>query len=950
MKRIKKRVLSILCAVAMIFTIIPLAAFATEDDYVYISVSEENEFIKDTEGKAVAYTPVPLDSLTDIDLNEYGLSDYIYDSDGDGKQDITALHLFIHTHERILGLDWNDVDPHGGSPASMYFTSGLFGFEDENLRYNYNGRYPADENGWGVTADNIVLSPGDYMEVAHFSDFYFYMDSAYGFRYFADENNNTSIHFNAEVDNPFGIKLNRIGGGMGWEEFVIGEPEAVVYYGQSIGNELGTVITDIEGYAEITFPSAGIWYLWSDSGVGVDAACDSVVTPPASATVTVTGNQQAIPEEPRQAQDVSGVLNATLAKLAATVTEPGFGTNAGEWTVLCLARGEYYAKDNAYFKDYYSRIVEYVNTKAAGIDMNGALHKKKSTDNSRLIVALSSIGKDATAVGNWNLTTPYEDFEWIKNQGINGSIWTLIALDSNNYETKDTTIRQQCIDQLLDMELETGGWPLTGGAFDNDITAMALQALYPYRDQPEVAAAVERAFDYLSEIQLETGGFLYGNAETSESAAQVIVACTTWGINPDTDKRFMKNGNSVVDNLLTYYVEDEAMFAHQGTEANDMATDQACYALVAYNRFMNEKTSLYDMSDVIFDEKPESTVGKLVATLGLPEMITNEIGKEFNVTVNLEKWDNEAEYKMIDFMMKVPEGLGVAAVTAGKCLKGGEASYNLDADTGKLRVVYFDANGHSDLTVDNTNAPASLFTVTFYNDGLTKEGYIGHQNTKVVLNKEGDQCLNIELSGMSIKRTSDSADEDSMVIVDSTNAAGTIIVVNGLSYSAVCLYTGDDIDLIPSDKKAVAVSVVGGGDTIDKLSYKYNTYEYEFKYSEQLSEATKIPTYIALVDASIEMQQFVLKQNFIMTDEETDTITFGDANGDGVINAQDALTAVDTWLRKEEAPSDDGILALNVNGDSRINTFDALGMVEVFVNGTEHVIVTKVKSLNNTIK
>ena len=67
--------------------------------------------------------------------------------------------------------------------------------------------------------------------------------------------------------------------------------------------------------------------------------------------------------------------------------------------------------------------------------MNGALHKSKSTDNSRLIIALSSIGKDATAVGDWNLIKPYDDFSWIKKQGINGAIFALIALDSNNYQT-----------------------------------------------------------------------------------------------------------------------------------------------------------------------------------------------------------------------------------------------------------------------------------------------------------------------------------------------------------------------------------------------------------------------------------------------------------------------------------------------------------------------------------
>ena len=92
-----------------------------------------------------------------------------------------------------------------------------------------------------------------------------------------------------------------------------------------------------------------------------------------------------------------------------------------------------------------------VNTTAASVNLNGALHKSKSTENSRLIVALSAIGKDATSVGDWDLVEAYSanGFSWIKKQGLNGTIWALIALDSNNYETSDETIRQQCVDAIL---------------------------------------------------------------------------------------------------------------------------------------------------------------------------------------------------------------------------------------------------------------------------------------------------------------------------------------------------------------------------------------------------------------------------------------------------------------------------------------------------------------------
>ena len=93
------------------------------------------------------------------------------------------------------------------------------------------------------------------------------------------------------------------------------------------------------------------------------------------------------------------------------------------------------------------------------------------------------------------------------------------------------------------------------------------------------------------------------------------------------------------------------------------------------------------------------------------------------------------------------------------------------------------------------------------------------------------------------------------------------------------------------------------------------------------------------------MAQFATKANFTLAEDAAAQITFGDTNGDGVINAQDALNAVDAWLRKGDAPTDDQILTMNVNGDSRINTFDALGIVEAFVNKSEYLVVTKAATL-----
>lgn len=635
--------------------------------------------------------------------------------------------------------------------------------------------------------------------------------------------------------------------------------------------------------------------------------------------------------EAGQSLNVSAVLNDTMAQLAATIPEPVFGSTGGEWTVLGLARGGYYEKDNAYFTSYYDRIVEYVNETAASVTLaNGALHKNKSTDNSRLILALSAIGRDAASVGDWNLITPYEDFSWIKKQGINGPIFALIALDTHGYQTTDTTIRQQCIDYILSKELEGGGWALSGTAADPDITAMALQALVNYKDQAAVSAAAEAAFAWLSSAQNEKGGYSSWGTENSESIAQVITACAAWGIDPNTDSRFVKNGNSAVDAILTFYDSGAKAFQHVADGAADaMATDQACYALIAYDRFLNGKTALYDMSDVTFEtpETPETPDQTIRAILGLPAKVEAAEGAAFNATVSLTNWDNEAGYKLIDLIVTVPEGLRVTGVAPGSRLSGGELSYNLEADTDKLRIVYFDANENSNLTISGTEYPAEVLTIGF-----------------ALENAAAGSTLPIAISGMSIKLFSDSGDENAMIIVDTANASGSVEVVQGISFSAVTLYTGDDVDLIPSTKKAVAVSVTGTS-TGAKIQYNDGTNEIAFLLSEEMTRKIGVNTYVALADASIEMPAFVNAGNYTIPGSESDRIDFGDINGDGAINAQDALAAVDFWLRKGEEPTDLQILTSNVNGDSRINTFDALGIVEWFVNGTDHGVVTKAATL-----
>ncbi|MCR8743798.1 S-layer homology domain-containing protein [Romboutsia lituseburensis] len=334
------------------------------------------------------------------------------------------------------------------------------------------------------------------------------------------------------------------------------------------------------------------------------------------------------------------------------VKAPGY---QDEWDILGLSRGDVKVPDD-YYEAYYKNLVEVVK------DKKGELNKNKYTEYSRVIIALTALGYDPTDVVGYNLVEKLYDFDNVSKQGINGIIFALIALDSKDFDIKgDLNSREMMINHILKNQLEDGGFALSGNKGEIDITAMAIQALAKYKNQENVKVAIEKALNFLSNSQIETGGFqikssLFKNimnditnneAENVESAAQVLVAINSLGID-NTDQRFVKNGKTIVDNIMTFKANDGG-FKHLKSEkkANDMATEQVLYALVSQNRLENNKTNLYDMSDVK-ENKPE-----IPSTNEKPRVNASDkdikVGVKFNPILGVtatDKEDGDLTYKI----------------------------------------------------------------------------------------------------------------------------------------------------------------------------------------------------------------------------------------------------------------------------------------------------------------
>ena len=195
----KKKTISLLLALVMLIAAIPLTSTAVEKEYVYLSISFDGRYINDKNNNPIVYLPIELDKIEKVDLTEYGLDNMLYDADGDGEYETTALQLLIYAHEELYGGDWGDVN-FDALPGSSYFKGGIFGFT-ENLMYFHNGDFPVDESqssDWmtvGATSDRIVLKAGDFLDVASFECFSFLWDSLGGFHFFADENDEITIQY-----------------------------------------------------------------------------------------------------------------------------------------------------------------------------------------------------------------------------------------------------------------------------------------------------------------------------------------------------------------------------------------------------------------------------------------------------------------------------------------------------------------------------------------------------------------------------------------------------------------------------------------------------------------------------------------------------------------------------------------------------------------------------------
>lgn len=180
---------------------------------VYVTISSDGMPLMGKDGTILAHLPV---KVPYFDLANQGLEKFYRYQTKDGRGEYinstivrrpTALHLYLYLlgvyylgysakevtsggvripgHTGKVGvLNMNDEKPYNdnllalnitGRPTSLYMQQ--FWGHDENLMYYRNHVYPLMGVNWGSTADYILLSEGDTIDVAMFSNWDFYKES-----------------------------------------------------------------------------------------------------------------------------------------------------------------------------------------------------------------------------------------------------------------------------------------------------------------------------------------------------------------------------------------------------------------------------------------------------------------------------------------------------------------------------------------------------------------------------------------------------------------------------------------------------------------------------------------------------------------------------------------------------------------------------------------------------
>ena len=563
MKSWFKKQMAVLLTLVLAFSVtIPVSAEGTDESVKTVTVTlsgqQENVFLQ---------MPKECEISSD-EAEKFGYEDT--------KGGVTTLDALVYLHELIFGKDFSDyLIVESGSIKT------IFGTETSNCGFSVNGISPHDDKlieskygsyYMGYNVSQAILKNNDNVE------FFVYQDSSGKDNYTWFEQDGNKVDFVKTEENT-NLNLRLRGYSIGWygcnpiediQKKTTDVKGAQITLLDENGNskDISEAITDEEGNVTLTGLEKGNYIL--SANVATDNGGTPIIMP--------LCKLQVIPN--------------IKYNIAATYTD-----TMDPWKIVEMVA--YGQQDKLENKD------TYVESAKKTISENA-----KSTETEKAIIALSGLGYDVS-----NLDIDGEKVNAIskllENKIDDATVYTyaygLNAVDSGKYCIPSNAYygREQLVKNILELQTVDKGWTWSSDLTkqDTDTTGMVLPALAPYylADNAEeaelteatyknVKTAVNAAVDMLSTKQGSNGS--YGSANTD---AMVIVALSSLGIDANKDSRFVKEGNGLYDGMFQYMMKDYSGFWY-GTnkKVNDLATEQAFRALVAYSK-MKESGKPYNV-------------------------------------------------------------------------------------------------------------------------------------------------------------------------------------------------------------------------------------------------------------------------------------------------------------------------------------------------------------------
>ena len=513
--------------------------------------------------------------------------------------------------------------------------------------------------------------------------------------------------------------------------------------------------------------------------------------------------------------------------------------SSGEWVVMDMGAYAKYNPDTANKLSEKAK-QQYINNAIASITGENV----SDTTIDKAVLALRAIGADETRLYNINSNTPINAIEKLNAVTKSSSTWsapyTLAAYNQGEYNSDE--YENSLIADLLAAQQDDGSWN-EGGTIDT--TANAIAGLSFYKDREDVASAIDKAVAYLSSQQKTTGAYDGGYGENSNSTAMVIIGLAAAGINPDTDSRFIKNGNSLLDGLFSFAISDNTGFGYTDNSAkNDFSTEQSFRALIAAAQVMKtgKAYNVYDFSSN--EVKPARATGSAVTETPAPPT-----GSDITVSVTVK---SDTEYWLNNYPVTIPgEGATVyhaftkACNYAGITYVGAESGYVSSMTKSGKTLAEFDKGENSGwmYKVNGTLPEVGLTSYSIKNGDDIVWFYTDDWTTVPGVNMGNQNKSQVTTSGSDTKTTTVPTE----VKISGKTAAATVTDENAA-------------ELIKQAKENKSVEIVINVSSSDAKDAETVNLEFDKKTVESIVKDTEATVTVKTPAGEINLDKETLKQ------------------------------------------------------------------------------------------